>query len=457
MPQSAQEYLTGNDQIAFPFKEDALALAPVGTAPIHGPTATLPRNFLIDAIILLPSQFFFPTLVENGELRLYSIEHTGTDFRFTIVSAIRSTIAMFDIPIAGLPSARGAVAFQDTMFRVTLRLIVGEEFAGYLGSMPPLSTDLFEDRLPFETAAVEYRPARVEKIIIENIVPEEVAGEIALLAGYNIQFTVNPAEVVAADGVTDVKISARAGSGAGRRPCQPPPPIDYIATINGVGPDEDGNLTIDPTQCHRLGLFPTDHKITIINDCSPCCSCEDYANAVEALEGFFADLKVVKDQLDDTIVDYNDQVTLYNTVIFPTIKTLIVTGNGQVGFKPIDPANSTHAPDSRNWATVVFRANNRGHDLEGVILAISMPGFTAKHVVLTYQGVTTTIYQGTDAGVAVPGISVGDMEKGSEAHVFMLVCRPHPTDAHGSAVITPSWTPTFVGDPGTSDPAVITW
>jgi len=457
MPQSFQEYLTGNDQIAFPFKEDALALAPANTAAVHGAIATLPLNFLIDTVFVLPSQFFYPTLIENGELRLYSIEHTGTHYRFTIVSAIRSTIAVFDVPTGSLPVTYGVVAFQDTVTRLTMRLIVGEAFATHLGTMAPLSTDLFDDRLPFETAAVEYRPGRVEKIIIENDIPEEVTGGVSLIAGYNIQFTVDPADITPVEGTTDIRISARAGAGFGKRPCEPPDPIDYIATINGIGPDEDGNLTIDPTLCHRLGLLPAANKITIINDCAPCCSCQDYANAVEALEDFFDDLKVVKDQLDETIVDYNDQVTLYNTVIFPKYKALIVTGNGQVGYKPLDPDNAEHSPDSRNWATVVFRANNRGHDIEDVVLAISMPGFTAKHVVLTYQGVTTTIYQGTDAGVTVPGIPVGDMEKGSEAHVYMLVCRAHPAEGHGSAVITPSWTPAFAGDPGTSDPVAITW
>jgi hypothetical protein len=95
--------------------------------------------------------------------------------------------------------------------------------------------------------------------------------------------------------------------------------------------------------------------------------------------------------------------------------------------------------------------------LEDVELGITMPGFEAKHIVLHYKNVTTTIYQGTDAGIAVPDITVGDMEKNSEAHVFMLVCRPYPTDGHGSAIVTPTWTPSYLGDPGIGDPVTITW
>jgi hypothetical protein len=451
MPSDFLEYLSGNELVAYPFTEDAEGLVQHADTPVHGASATLPRDFFLDAVILMPDRF-------SDEVFLASIEHTGAAFEFTLVTDIDRALAVFTIPLAPLPG-RTPIAFRDTASMTTVRLLTGPSFSSYLGGMAASSTDAFGTRLRFETAAVDLRPQRVDKLIVEQSVgPDvELSGQVVFVPGFNVDYSINPPTIPSGDATTQLRINAVPHGGVGQfNPCEDPkPPIDYLAFLNGVGPDEDGNLTLDPGACHRLNLEPAANLLGLYNDCEPCCSCQDYANAVEALRKMFVDLEDLRSMLvDGLIVDHNDLVLLYNDTILPKYKDLVVTGTGHIGPKPGDPSNVERNPDARNWATVSIRVNNRTcEDIDDAGLKL-VTSLAYKQVIVAYEGSTVTLVNDTSGGGAAPSPVplAAPLKKNSEAFVYLLLCVPFPGEAAGSVVATPCSGATAIGDPVT-----ITW
>lgn len=87
-----------------------------------------------------------------------------------------------------------------------------------------------------------------------------------------------------------IQLDLEAGTGDGRFPCDPE---ILIKQINGVTPDERGNVTMDATDCYRLerplenveGQLADVVKATlsIHNDCGPCCDCDSFVSVYEAI------------------------------------------------------------------------------------------------------------------------------------------------------------------------------
>lgn len=134
-------------------------------------------------------------------------------------------------------------------------------------------------------------------------------GTVELVGGYNVNLSVQTDLLAEASAraKTKVQIEATAGEGLGTYPnCsfETPP----IFTINGVGPDEQGNFLLNPKDCYR-GQIPITNELTgppwrflknafkLRNDCSPCCECEDYIYVYdELLRRVFNAAKVVSDR-----------------------------------------------------------------------------------------------------------------------------------------------------------------
>ena len=67
MPESYLEYLTANELIAYPFSEDALGLTTQAESPVHGLTAKVARDFLIDAVIITPQTYYSVVFLRRSE------------------------------------------------------------------------------------------------------------------------------------------------------------------------------------------------------------------------------------------------------------------------------------------------------------------------------------------------------------------------------------------------------
>lgn len=454
---SFQEYLTGNEYTAYPFKENSLGLVEHGGAEEHGPTAKLPKDFLIDAVLITPTRFY-------GQIFLSEIVNAGGGaYEFWFFSEERRVVAAFSVP--SIPPERTVVTYSDAASGVVLRLLTGPSFASFLGGV--LTVDEFDGTLPFETAAVEIRPKRVEKFIIENPVPEEVDGEAIFLAGFNIEYIQGDLFAFEDAGLdtTVINIEANPGAGAGRyNPCDDPPaPIDYIAKINGVAPDEDGNLFLKPLQCHRFDLQPEDNTIYFFNDCTSCCDCEDYANVVEVLDRLFQRCREVKELIDEIIEDFNEHVTIYNEDLWQRYRSVFLTGNGHVGLRE-DDMESLDKPKSGNYCTLVFHVNNRSCvNLTNVkIKGDCTPTFDVEQILINKQapvtnGTTEADYTGPASigpgfTILIPNVTV---KPGSDHSVYLLMKLDFPQVAHGTVVAYVEYeTPQGVF---TTDTITVTW
>lgn len=130
---------------------------------------------------------------------------------------------------------------------------------------------------------------------------------IRLKNGLNTEIKVTPGTVGPVRTPTIVTFSAVPGSGDGRFDpgCDEEP---VIRRINNITADAAGNILLDVSQCYRverpiyevLNSNPAahasavlDHMLQLFNDCSPCCTCQDYVNSYEGvrkLRNTFADL-----------------------------------------------------------------------------------------------------------------------------------------------------------------------
>lgn len=150
----------------------------------------------------------------------------------------------------------------------------------------------------------EVWPGQVLQLIADGV---EIDGEVRLVNGYNAEF--RPGEPSRRDGrpaETKVFTALAAGLGEGTYPaCEDP--VTVVRHINGVGPDALGNFTLSAVECYRLGrpgttavvdgqrLFtPTQAAgLAVANDCTPCCTCDDYVNTYRGVVRLHEEYKVL--------------------------------------------------------------------------------------------------------------------------------------------------------------------
>ena len=234
---AVQEYLTGNESIAFPFKEDAEGLTQKDGTAVHNAAAVLPRDFLLDLVMTIPA-------AHQGPVYLKSIFKVGSTYTFTFGN---SGGTIFTGAISTIPPARSMVAFApSTVGRITVRMVTGPSFASYLAGT---TDDEFQLRLPLETAAVEFVPHKLLDLLLA---PQELVGDITLVEGYNINLASTPSDPET--GVpARLVITAGSGLGAGQyNACATHAgTVDYIGRINGQTADSKGNLKLDGDECYR--------------------------------------------------------------------------------------------------------------------------------------------------------------------------------------------------------------
>ena len=141
------------------------------------------------------------------------------------------------------------------------------------------------------------RPAdRVRSITVKDGVTETthiLTGDVEFVAGYNVQLeTLGTMDISNGRTASVVNVSAVSGTGMGLVPSECAPD-DVLRTLNGVGPDEGGNVSFTPTGCYRYvfdktmytdtEITITGNQITMYNDCYPCCECEDYSRVYKGM------------------------------------------------------------------------------------------------------------------------------------------------------------------------------
>jgi hypothetical protein len=433
------EYLTANEHIAYPFGEDAPALVDQwDDVIVTGLNPTMPKDFLSDAVILVPAEYV-------GYLYLYSITCVSlTEYAFDIRDESGSTLISFSVSIAA-PAPEVHSVIQEVTSSppiYAVRMLTGPTFVSYLekigADLGVGNTALFMLRLSFETGAIEFRPDRVSKIRFKDTISEivyDLDEDVGVYEGFNIGLTGEE---------SSISILAEPGAGAGRNDEEcggtPVPSwYDTITSLQGTKPDEDGNINIKGTPCHRVEPDPANHRLIIYNDCQPCCLCQDYANVATALDGYFNRLRKVWQGSFLSIPGYenflalvsthNSHVQEYNGPIFPKIRTFTFWGHVMVGTANFDARGSVQSSATATMGLVLTNRCSQQIEVEGTIL-------WSKSVDLVEVKA-----QGTDGGtLELESFSV-TMEPFSELHFFWHVKSSGNESLTGlQATVTAKWT-----------------
>lgn len=286
------EWLTSNTRVAYPFVEEV------------GPLQAGEDNFsdlTVDAYVMYKGQ------VEQSVKLAYLDDPTASPrvlFKFE-----DDTVAFDSLGGSVASSVFGPwriLEWVNETYGIARLLLKDAEIGNY--SWPAQPADAFLVAFATQTKPLSLRTLTKDPFTFD--------GTIEILAGFNTALvpTVNPEFEDSAPqrGRNFVRIDLSAGLGEGvYLDCeQYEPPI---FTINGISPDENGNLALDPRDCYRLEV-PIDemaqggvpgppwhiksHTLQIDNDCAPCCDCEDYIYVYDELErSVYNRAKILSDRI----------------------------------------------------------------------------------------------------------------------------------------------------------------
>jgi len=401
---------------------------------------TMPADFLSDAVIVVSAEHV-------GYLYLQNIHCTSlTEYSLNIYDEFGVNVISLAIDIGPpVPPARSVIqeiSAGPSIYAV--RMLTGPSFVAYLNKigadLGAGNTAQFGVRLPFETAVIEFRPDRVEKLNFTDSVsglPHELTGDISLHEGFNVELTKE--EVV-------ISLQAAPGLGLGKNDeecggVQHPSWYDKLTSLSGSKPDDDGNISLSGAPAHRIQPDPANYRLLVYNDCQSGCAPEDYAYTAYALKRLFDRARELwtgnfEDDpdyanLQKVIETRNAHVTEYNDEIFPNLRTVGCWGHIIVG-----STLKGGALGSQAYATLALVFTNRASHpvtLTGS-LAFSLPVNQVK-----------TKCEGQNPVTIAIGAINGTLPPFVEAHSYMLVqsvaagdTRPPLTGM--TAIVNISWT-----------------
>ena len=307
------EWLTSNTRVAYPFTEKISPLN-VGESDFS--------DLTVDAYVLT-------TISTQQNIKLSYLEDpTAVSPKVTIKFA-DDTIA-FDSDTAGGSTVNfktsifgewTVLEWTNTAYGVARLLLKTDAISDYAWPVAPVNAFL----VAFTTQPASSKVKTVSKgtFVFD--------GDIELVSGFNVDLveTDNPEFVDSTPqrGRKFVRIDTSEGLGLGNYlDCDPADPP--VVTINGIGPDSNGNLALNGDDCYRLeipideaaqGALPgppwhlEDNTLKIYNNCAPCCDCEDYIHVYDDLERtVYARAKAVSDKIYSTRDSFRELVEKVN-------------------------------------------------------------------------------------------------------------------------------------------------
>jgi len=356
---SGTEYLTSNAHIAYPFRENATGLARTTTA-VHGASATLPENFLVDSVIMVPPDV---TLVYLSTIAAVA----GTNYMFTFVDQDSNTILSDILDTATLDA-------NDYYQTFTLDNAVGPVYgkfviltSAFLSYLSGVTADSYQLRLAFEARAVNQRTPQIETFDLYTVLPDppepdtpgSISGEALIRGGYNVN--VPAAESETDSDTTDIDMSATPGGGEGLYPCVGGGSSTFTRRFMHLVPDENGNIQLTPGEedCYFIIPHPALESYEIQGNCVACCSCEDYQNTAKGLQNLLDRSKLILGVLNTARnTHYEVGVTRFNSLIAPRYIGVKLQVNGAGGAPyAVDPAIRS---GSVNWGAITASIQNNG-------------------------------------------------------------------------------------------------
>lgn len=260
----------------------------------------------------------------------------------------------------------------------------------------------------------------------------------------NVPVSFNLAGVVnSSDGKrkkTQITFQANPGDGLGVVPsCQDPSPT--IQTINQVGPDAGGNLTLDASGCLRIQMpvsvadgiatVTAPGTLVISNDCEPCCPCNDYAYVYLALKklwsiglGLAERAEAARDQFATNIDRWNAQKSCresqpFRVVAFPeagckasvgvsfcnTNKCCVAALQIRITFQVFSGTTDVTNTIDGSICPPVYRSGSGTQGEEEYVLSGTWPTFDAFFDFANPQDVSTLRFR-VCAPACAPGMSI---------------------------------------------------
>lgn len=273
--QNTQEYLSENSQRNYPFR-----------ASINGVSPAVPKGFILTLRLFITGD-------QETTAWLSEIIYTqNTDSYKLTFSNAAGVILDGDISRLDSGSSRNA---KKSVIGSGQKVCIFT--TGDLWDSPSWNEEgnwtitITEAGGLVEPACLLPGPATLRRIIIDGIAdplagiyPKNVTQSIK--GGYNVSLSLsNNLYLIENDG--SITIEAGNGLGLGSLPLEE---VDVtLCTINGVGPDSNGNVNLTAEDCLRVlvpmsGGQKIENTLQIESDCMPCCPCESYQRMSKSIE-----------------------------------------------------------------------------------------------------------------------------------------------------------------------------
>lgn len=329
MSKFQQEWQTGNSLIGFPFSSEESG-------------QVLPDDFIVDLRLFLTG-----TKIIEAFLKSIAYDHVADTY--TVIFAKKQGGAtVLEGTLARLDASGGSkVGFKQAISnneKVCLFVPGNSWHNPEWGGNDSWTQTYASDEAEVSSDVVNPGPATFRRIFVEGHVPDEflwpMGGAQTIIGGYNINLgTGGGRSIISIPGAID--LSAIGGAGYGYPPGEPRT-IDYVATFNGEGPDQRGNIQFDTVDCLRVfqpmteSELPVPNTIQVVSDCMPCCTCEEYRNTSRAVGRRSAKVKDLCDRLQQLITGSSIAYNIGVDAINKNRKPLAVIRSIRAGGSTID-------------------------------------------------------------------------------------------------------------------------
>lgn len=241
----------------------------------------------------------------DAELVMNTVELSGSGFSFTL-SDDGSTVFDSDTADEETRSTTNWIINQYSN-AAGIRVIVvlnKQVYDDILADGPDINN--VQAGLTVQGCLVEVAARKLNSLTIDG---QELTDGVQLAAGYNMSMTFTEVAGVVKPR-RQIRFDAIPGEGLGRFPSDCSDVNDLLRTINGVPPVDPGAFQLTTTDCHWLEAQPSENALILNNDCNVCLDCEDVIAAYENLTRLRGDAAVIRQRLCDSILVYNDYVSL---------------------------------------------------------------------------------------------------------------------------------------------------
>lgn len=256
-----EEWLNNNRNRKYPFMDDVSLYDTTGSLAV-------PNELIVDLVFPVHSitydvsKFYVKELTISSDSIVVSLGYEGeTD-----------PIATRAITTAGHTENKtyyieGIGNFIDSVGRITIgRLTAAQQYGGHY------EFDVAATRLLPTVLRPSLKGVNALRVVsASNEQSDLIQGNVEILAGDNIQLTL----ITPPSGAKKLRISAIPSTDyEAECDCGDAGTGQCIETINSIGPDETGNLTVETLEC--VSWNPLDTGISLEDTCAdPCCGCKE--------------------------------------------------------------------------------------------------------------------------------------------------------------------------------------